>query len=71
MGQFAGWQPEAEQKGDPERMLGVSLDITERKLAEEKLREYEKAVVAAFFLCPKSISFGGSLLVWRREKLVR
>ena len=32
------------RNGDPERMLGVSLDITERKLAEEKLREYEKAV---------------------------
>jgi PAS domain S-box-containing protein len=31
-------------KGNPERMLGVSLDITERKLAEEKLREYERAV---------------------------
>jgi PAS domain S-box-containing protein len=30
--------------GDPERMLGVSLDITDRKLAEERLREYEKAV---------------------------
>ena len=30
--------------GNPERMLGVSLDITERKLAEDKLREYEKAV---------------------------
>jgi PAS domain S-box-containing protein len=30
--------------GSPERMLGVSLDITERKLAEEKLQEYEKAV---------------------------
>jgi PAS domain S-box-containing protein len=30
--------------GNPERMLGVSLDITERKSAEEKLREYEKAV---------------------------
>jgi len=30
--------------GNPERMLGVSLDITERKLTEEKLREYEKAV---------------------------
>lgn len=30
--------------GEPTRMLGVSLDITERKLAEEKLREYEKAV---------------------------
>ena len=32
------------RNGDPERMLGVSLDITERKLAEERLREYEKAV---------------------------
>jgi PAS domain S-box-containing protein len=32
------------RNGDPERMLGVSLDITERKLAEEKLREYEEAV---------------------------
>ncbi len=32
------------RNGDPERMLGVSLDITERKSAEEKLREYEKAV---------------------------
>jgi PAS domain S-box-containing protein len=32
------------RNGDPERMLGVSLDVTERKLAEEKLREYEKAV---------------------------
>jgi PAS domain S-box-containing protein len=30
--------------GNPERLLGVSFDITERKLAEEKLREYEKAV---------------------------
>jgi PAS domain S-box-containing protein len=33
--------------GEPERMLGVSFDITERKLAEEKLREYEKAVEGA------------------------
>jgi len=32
------------RNGNPERMLGVSLDITERKLAEEKLREYEKAI---------------------------
>jgi PAS domain S-box-containing protein len=32
------------RNGNPERMLGVSLDITERKSAEEKLREYEKAV---------------------------
>ena len=32
------------RNGNPERMLGVSLDITERKSAEERLREYEKAV---------------------------
>jgi PAS domain S-box-containing protein len=32
------------RNGNPERMLGVSLDITERKLTEEKLREYEGAV---------------------------
>jgi PAS domain S-box-containing protein len=30
--------------GQPERMLGISLDITERKMAEDKLREYERAV---------------------------
>src|SRR6266481_1998907 len=33
--------------GEPMRMLGVSFDITERKLAEEKLREYERAVEGA------------------------
>ena len=32
------------RNGGPERMLGVSVDITERKLAEDKLREYQKAV---------------------------
>jgi PAS domain S-box-containing protein len=30
--------------GKPERSLGISLDITERKMAENKLREYERAV---------------------------
>ena len=30
--------------GQAERMMGLSTDITERKEAEEKLREYEKAV---------------------------
>ena len=30
--------------GDPERMVGVSVDVTERRLAEDKLREYEKVV---------------------------
>jgi PAS domain S-box-containing protein len=32
------------RNGDPRRMVGVSLDITERRLAEDKLREYEKVV---------------------------
>jgi PAS domain S-box-containing protein len=32
------------RNGNPKRMLGVSLDVTERKSAEERLREYEKAV---------------------------
>jgi PAS domain S-box-containing protein len=30
--------------GKPERSLGISLDITDRKMAENKLREYERAV---------------------------
>jgi PAS domain S-box-containing protein len=30
--------------GEAERSLGISLDITERKMAEERLREYERAV---------------------------
>ena len=30
--------------GRAERMVGVSMDITERKLAEDRVREYEKAV---------------------------
>jgi PAS domain S-box-containing protein len=29
-------------EGEPERMLGISLDITERKLVEEELRESEE-----------------------------
>ena len=33
--------------GEAERSLGISLDITERKMAEERLREYERAVEAA------------------------
>ena len=33
-----------DSNGDAERMFGLATDITERKLAEERLREYEKAV---------------------------
>jgi PAS domain S-box-containing protein len=33
--------------GEAERSLGVSLDITERKMAEDRLREYEEAVEGA------------------------
>jgi PAS domain S-box-containing protein len=33
--------------GEAERSLGISLDITERKMAEDRLREYEKAVEGA------------------------
>lgn len=35
------------QDGAPQRMLGMAMDITERKRAEERLREYEKAVEGA------------------------
>jgi PAS domain S-box-containing protein len=33
--------------GEAQRSLGISLDITERKMAEERLREYEEAVEGA------------------------
>jgi PAS domain S-box-containing protein len=33
--------------GEAERSLGISLDITERKMAENRLREYEEAVEGA------------------------
>src|SRR6516165_5625700 len=33
-----------DESGKPSRMLGVNMDVTERKLAEDKLREYERAV---------------------------
>jgi PAS domain S-box-containing protein len=32
------------ESGEPLRMVGVNMDVTERKLAEDKLREYERAV---------------------------
>src|SRR6516162_9967075 len=33
--------------GEAERSLGISLDITERKMAEDRLREYEETVEGA------------------------
>jgi PAS domain S-box-containing protein len=33
--------------GEAERSLGISLDVTERKLVEDRMREYERAVEAA------------------------
>jgi PAS domain S-box-containing protein len=33
--------------GSAERMLGTAMDVTERKHAEERLREYEKAIESA------------------------
>ena len=33
--------------GDAERMLGMAVDVTERKEADQRLREYEKAVEGA------------------------
>jgi PAS domain S-box-containing protein len=41
------WQVFMDASGEPLRLVGVNLDITERKRAEEKLREYEKAVEGA------------------------
>jgi PAS domain S-box-containing protein len=35
------------ENGEAERLLGLSVDITERKIAEDRLREYEKAVEGA------------------------
>ena len=36
-----------DDSGDPSRMLGVNIDVSERKRVEERLREYEKAVEGA------------------------
>src|ERR1700751_5486944 len=38
------WQVFMSESGKPSRVVGVNIDVTERKLAEEKLREYEKVV---------------------------
>jgi PAS domain S-box-containing protein len=41
------WQVFMDTSGEPARMVGVNIDITERKRSEERLLEYEKAVEGA------------------------
>jgi PAS domain S-box-containing protein len=43
----AYWQVLMDESGKPLRVIGVNIDITERKQAEERLREYEKTVEGA------------------------
>jgi len=38
------WQVFNNESRKPSRLIGVNIDITDRKLAEQRLREYEKAV---------------------------
>ena len=38
------WQVFMSESGKPSRVVGVNIDVTDRKLAEEKLREYQRAV---------------------------
>ena len=41
------WRALVDGSGKPIRVVGVNIDITERKLTENKLREYERAVEGA------------------------
>ncbi len=41
------WQVFMNESGEPSRMIGVNIDVSERKRSEERLREYEKAVEGA------------------------
>jgi len=41
------WRVLMNGAGEPSRMVGVNLDVTDRKRSEERLREYEKAVEGA------------------------
>jgi PAS domain S-box-containing protein len=41
------WQVLRNESGEPVRVVGVNMDVTERKLAECRLREYEEAVEGA------------------------
>ncbi len=43
----AHWQVLRNESGEPVRTVGVNMDVTERKLAEGRLREYEEAVEGA------------------------
>jgi PAS domain S-box-containing protein len=41
------WQVFMDASGEPSRMIGVNIDVTEHKQADERLREYEEAVEGA------------------------
>jgi PAS domain S-box-containing protein len=41
------WQALMDESGTPLRVVGVNIDVTERRRSEERLREYEKAVEGA------------------------
>lgn len=41
------WQVLMDESGKPSRVVGINMDVTERKWVEERLREYEKAVEGA------------------------
>jgi PAS domain S-box-containing protein len=41
------WQVLRNESGEPLRVVGVNMDLTERKQAEARLREYEEAVEGA------------------------
>ena len=44
-----------DQAGDPERLIGVNIDVTERKLAESELRESQRRFREMFDLLPVAI----------------
>ena len=44
-----------DQAGDPERVIGVNIDVTDRKLAESELRESQRRFREMFDLLPVAI----------------
>ncbi len=44
-----------DQAGDPERLIGVNIDVTDRKLAESELRESQRRFREMFDLLPVAI----------------